>query len=200
MKKINILLIASTVVVLLAVSGYLFLQIDREKTNDSLKGQFTKFNSSELGIEFSYPVGPEGYILEEMNWTDNNPNYIRTIILMRSEDKAKEMPVGGEGPPTITINIFKNPLRQWPQIWADSNIQYSNIDLKIGDILETAVGGAKTVRYMAGGLYSSDNAVVAHGDSIFVFTGMFLDENSDIKKDFEPILNSVNFIKKLGEE
>jgi len=77
---------------------------------------------------------------------------------------------------------------------------YSNINLKTSEPAEKVVGGANAITYMADGLYASENAVIAHGGNIYVVTGQFIDANSDIRLDFEPLLNSIRFIPKPSQE
>ncbi|MFA5996449.1 MAG: hypothetical protein WC790_01865 [Candidatus Paceibacterota bacterium] len=194
-KKMLLILVA-----VLAVAGYVLLQTDAAEINPGLNTQYSTFSSSELGIEFSYRSGPQGYVLEESAPADAQAGLVKVLTLIRAEDASREMPVGGEGPAIMAVHIFENPQKQWPQMWADTHIPYSNINLKTGDVSETTVGGANAIRYIADGLYASENAVVAHGDSIYVITGQFLDKDSDIRRDFQPLLESIRFISKPGQE
>lgn len=197
MKKIYL---SFLVVILVLVGGYFLLSIDKDPTNQSLDKNLTTYSSAELGIEFSYRPGPTGYVLEEVTPVDASQNLLRTIILKQTMDAEKEQPLGGEGPATIAINIFKNTKKQWPAVWAEENIQFSNINLKTGTPSEVVIGGANAVRYMADGLYASDNVVVAHGENIYVLSGMFIDVDSQLRKDFSPIVESIKFIPQLGQE
>ncbi len=185
-------IITSLVILVLLIAGF-FLFADSKKS----EAQYAKYTSPEIGLEFDYPTG---YVLDERMPVDLGTGLIKVIILERSEDKSKEPPVNSEGAPTITISVFENNKKQFVGVWAEENIQYSNINLKWGDIKEVVVGGANAIQYMADGLYGSNNAVVAHGDSIYVITGQFIDQNSDLQKDFQPILDSIKFISKPGQE
>jgi hypothetical protein len=71
--------------------------------------------------------------------------------------------------------------------------------LKLGEVESTVVGGANAVRYKADGLYASENVVVAHGDHVYVITGQFMDEDSDIRKDFGPLVASFRFVPAPGQ-
>jgi|SRR3989344_575442 len=190
MKKI---IIAILVVILLA-GGYFVLKPNKKEVSNNT----TVYSNQELGFEFSYKTGPEGYVLEEITPSANSEGRMKTIVLMQTRDRENldknGAPVGGEGPATITINIFKNLKNRQPGVWVIENIAYSNINLKRAEPVETVVGEANAVRYSADGLYVSDNVVVAHGGYIYVLSGMYIDENSSLRKDFSPVVDSVKFI------
>jgi len=196
MKTPLIILVALVIV----VAGYFLFRTDATEVSQGPGTQYSTLSSSELGIEFSYRAGPQGYMLEESTAGDVQAGLLKTFTLISAEDASREMPIGGEGPAVIAILIFENPQNQRPQAWADTHLPYSSINLKMGDVSETTVGGANAIRYRADGLYASENAVVAHGDSIYVITGQFMDEDSDMRRDFQPLLESVRFIPKPGQE
>ena len=196
MKKIFI----AVVVIALAVGGYYYLKINDSKTGESPEGQKAVYSKNDIGLQFEYPAGPAGYVVEERMPVDLGTGLTRVIILTRTEDSTKTPPEGGEGPPVIAISVFENPKKQFARTWADENMQYSNINLAQGDISEAVVGGANAIRYMADGLYASENIVVAHGDSVYVVTGQFIDANSDLRRDFAPLVSSITFIPKSGQE
>lgn len=197
MKKLLYIIAA----IIIAVAGY-YLYIYWALGNDSA-GQATNtyvtYSKSDVGLEFSYPEGPEGYVVEERMPVDLGTGLIKNIILTRTEDTLNPPPVGGEGAPVINIAVFENTKKQFPRTWADENIQYSNINLAMGEIGEAVVGGANAIRYMADGLYASENIVVAHGDYMYVITGQFMDENSPIRRDYQPLVESIRFIPAPGQ-
>lgn len=183
-----------------ATAGYFMFRIDAEKTGEHIASQYATFSSSELGVAFKYRTGPSGYVLQESTPTDTENGLVRALVLVRTEDVARGMPVGGEGPATMSVQVFTNTKKQQSRAWADAHVQYSNINLKIGDVSEAVVGGAKAVRYMTDGLYRADTVVVAHGGYVYELSGAFLDENSDLRRDFQPLLDSVTFIPQVKQE
>lgn len=191
MKKTAHILI---VLVILAGLSFFVTQIDDDKTIETINNQEVTFSDTELGLEFDYRVGPLGYVLEETTPANAQNNLVRILTLIKSEDKLGEVPLGGEWPPVISVSIFENSKKQLPQAWADENIQYSNINLKFGEVFESLVGGAKAIRYMSDGLYASENAVIMNGDNIYLVNGQFIDEDSSIRRDFLLLLESINFI------
>lgn len=178
-------------------AGIAYYFVQQNPTNGSK--EMAKYSSADVGLEFDYRTGPAGYVVDERIPVDFG-DLVKVIILPRAEDAAKEPPVNGEGAPTITISVFNNAKKQFPRVWAEENIQYSNINLLTGDVLETVVGGANAIRYAADGLYASNNVVVAHGDKVYVIAGQFMDEDSDLYRDFSPLVESIRFIPEPGQE
>jgi eight-cysteine-cluster-containing protein len=194
------------ITLLIIAGGFLVLNsyIHNEKRDDNTQGsgqfkrgseKWMRYQSEELGLVFEYREEPDGYLLQEIARGTEDPNFIKEYILTLKKDyedlKNRE---GGEGPPTINVFVFKNTEKQWPQAWADDHRGVSNIGLKQGNAIETAVAGAKAIRYNSDGLYLSDNVVIAHDKYIFVISGAYLEEDSIIRNDFEPFLNSIKFV------
>lgn len=198
MKKIIYILIAAVLV----VGGY-YLYIYWALGNDSA-GQATNpyrtYSQSDIGLEFDYREGPEGYVVDERMPVDLGTGLIKNIILTRTEDTLREPPLGGEYPPVIVISVFENAKKQFPRAWADENSQYSNINLIAGGVEEAVIGGANAIRYMADGLYASENAVVAHGDHMYVITGQFMDQDSPIRRDYQALIQTIRFIPAPGQD
>ena len=182
--------------------GNRFADLDNITYNPSPLSLFKKgecpqsatWKDDELGIQFSYAMVPSGYVLEERAPINAKNNLEKVLTLFRAEDKLKEIPIGGEWPPVISISIFTNLQKEQPRSWADKNTEYSNINLKMGEVIEISVGGKKAIRYTADGLYASENVVALHEDKIYVITGQFIDQGSDIRRDFESVLSSIRFI------
>jgi hypothetical protein len=196
MKK-NLIVVAFVVIIALV---YFALKIDKGNSGEVLDNQSAIYTSSEIGLSFVYPSGPDGYVVDERMPVDLGTGLVKNILLQRTEDTLKQPPENSEWPPMIVVSVFENQKKQFAGVWASENIQYSNINLKQGEIKEVVVGGANAIAYMADGLYASDNVVVAHGENIYVFNGQFIDENSDIRRDFESLLASVKFIPKPNQE
>ena len=195
-KEVSIFLTIAVV----AVVGYGIVQLLPDKTDEGVVKKQDMYGNAELGFSFVYPTGANGYVLEERDPLDIEDIVVRTVTLMRSEDYAniKNIPIGSEGPPVISVMVVKNDKKQPLRTWAESAIAFSNIHLKTTDVVETTINGIQAIRYMADGLYASDTAVVIHGEYAYVFTGQFLDAQSDLRNDFQPLLDSVRFIPKTN--
>lgn len=192
-------LIALVILILLGAGAYYLANIDKEETAQNAESQYATFSKSELGLEFKYKTGKDGYVIDERIPADIG-ELVRVLIVKRVEDAEKTPPVGGEWPPAINISVFQNTKKQFAGVWAEENVQYSNINLKTSDVKEVVVGGANAVQYTADGLYASDNVVVAHGDNIYVINGQFMDAGDDIRSDFQSIVDSIKFIPTPSQE
>src|SRR3989344_98018 len=159
-----------------------------------LQDKTTTFTVEDLGLQFDYKVGLTGYVLEE-RVSALAGTLVRTLTLFQTEDKIKGILEGGEGPAVIAIQVFNNPQGESPETWANENVQYSNINLKQGEISKTSIGGAPAIRYMADGLYASEIAVFTKGEYAYIITGQFIDADSDIRRDFVPFLDSIRFME-----
>ena len=181
-------------VIIAGVMGYFGFGAKKVVTTGS-----SVYSNKDVGLEFTYKTGPDGYVLGEADASENSDGNIKTIILMQTKDKENidkgGAPVNSEGPAIMSINIFSNTENKEAGIWAMENPAFSNMGLKTNDSTAVVVGGANAVRYNADGLYASDNVVVAHGGFIYVLTGMYIDANSNLKKDFSPLVDSIKFIE-----
>ncbi|HEY0964218.1 MAG TPA: hypothetical protein VGE31_00270 [Candidatus Paceibacterota bacterium] len=155
----------------------------------------------ELGFKFAYLKGDDGYTLIEPEASvEGGP--VKTLMLVHADDMpaVENPPEGGEGPATITIQVFENTKKQFPRQWAEENNAYSNIGLVMGEIEEAVVGGANAITYKADGLYASNVAVFASGEKMYVVQGAYRDEANPTFRDFTPLLNTIAFIPEPGQQ
>jgi len=168
-----------------------------EVETKTLKEGMTKMIAPTVGIEFSYPDGQNGYVIDDNNLQMSvDPDFVKGYILTLFTDarELEQSTDAREGPPTIQLRVYNNPLKQAPSVWAMNHPLESNIELAIDGHQESVVGGANADVFKADGLYASDVYVVAHDSRIYVFTGAYSDENSRIVSDFANLLQSVVFI------
>jgi hypothetical protein len=197
MNKSSIIII----VFLILVGGYFVLNSDDNKSNDNDNAKFSTFIDSETGVQFEFKTDPDGYVIDDLSeFISMQPEGIevaKVYRIMNAREKIElETSEGGrEGPPIITLMIFKDKLSQSANMWVDGYPMYSNIEFALGEVnRDTTVGGASAVRYRSDGLYQSENVAIAHGGYIFYFNGAFLEEDSVIHQDFKKMIDSVTFL------
>jgi hypothetical protein len=176
------------VALIIAVIGGVYLYVHSNAAPVQNTAQAKTYSSSTYGLSFTYP---SDYEVEEHPSTE--ANMVGTIVLIRSEDRA-HIPANSDGPPTISISVFKNAKKQFPLQWAQQNVAYSNYQQKVGSETELVVGGANALGYSADGLYLFQVIVVATGDNMYVLSGSYSDEDSLLYQDFNTIVDSVQFI------
>ncbi|HYF13187.1 MAG TPA: hypothetical protein VD928_02745 [Candidatus Paceibacterota bacterium] len=181
------LVTAIIVVVVIAIGAIVFMtqgSTGSPNNNATSTASTLTYDSPELGIAFSYP---NTYKIE-LQHTDRGH-----VVVLMDKVAAANIPVGGEGPPSITVSEFDNsknlPLADWIQETPQSNFQLSPDSA----LNATTLGGKPALAYRHSGLYESDAVAVEQGDKIFVFAAGWMDQNAQIRKDFQEILKTVQF-------
>lgn len=175
---------------------------DVQTQPDSDSPEYEVYKIEELEVQFAYKTSMDGYEVEELTDTLSvSPEGTEIlgayqIINSREKIELENSESAREFPPTINLMVFKNLQNQSASRWVDSFSTFSNVDRAISTVDRDAViGGANAVRYQSDGLYVTDTAVVAHGGYVYLFTGAFIEENSEIHTDFKALLDSVQFIE-----
>ncbi len=188
----NLIKVLLVLIVIVGVLGYFGFGGKKQVSNTT-----AVYLNTDLGLEFTYPTGPNGYVLGEADASESSGGNIKTIILMQTKDKKSidknGASVGGEGPILITINVFSNPDGKQAGVWAIENPTLSNIGQRTTEPRGEVVGGENAVRFYMGGLYTSDNIIVSNRANVYIINGMYIDSESQIKKDFSPIVSSIKF-------
>lgn len=155
-----------------------------------------KYSDSVLGFAFEYRKGPNGYVLQSPpHGNEEEADFEEAFILMMKSDyDAMQIAEGTEGPPTISVLVYRNSKKQTARVWAEANAATSNFNLKLDEPKVAVVGGEKGVRYMVDGLYRMDTLVIAHGDFMYLISGAYLEEDSLIREDFKAFLQTLTFI------
>lgn len=164
------------------VGAYFFLSGDEARTPNS--GD-QRYENKKFGISFSYP---NGYVLEEREIGSGEREHY-AITLMRQADLP--LPKDGEGPPTISIDVFQNNLDRLTLMQWLTETSYSNFKLSGGRYAETTVGGTSAVFFHWSGLYEGNTVAFLHGDVVVAISGTYLAPGDPIALDFEEVLASV---------
>lgn len=148
-----------------------------------------------LGFGFEFKKGNDGYVLDvPPHGNEEAADFEDAVVLMHKPD-YDAMQSGGamEGPPSITVLVYKNTKNLSARAWADENKSVSNIGLKVGDITDATIQGAKGIRYDVDGLYRAQTLVVTSNGYVYIISASYLDENSATYKDFASILGAFLF-------
>ncbi len=139
------------------------------------------FANAEYGISFQYP---SSYAVDEHHFADRH-----TIVLMDKVALAAA-PENGEGPTSITFDVFKNPRDLTPSEWVKTN-SASNFQLSNGALASTTQAEAEAVAYLWDGLYRGESYVFGNEDDIVMASVTMLEPADRIRKDFEHILRTL---------
>lgn len=144
------------------------------------------YSSDEYGISFSYP---DSYTLTEIDVPGSALREQHSIVLQRTEDLPA--PEGGEGPPSITIDIYQNDLdSQTTEGWI-RNTSQSNFKLGDMTLRETTIDGKDALSYRWDGLYSGTTVAIARPSWVYAFNVMYLEMGDPLVRDFVSIRDSV---------
>ena len=151
------------------------------------ESSLTLYTNADYKIAFSYP---DTYTLESHDIDITGMEGVSLVLM----PKGVTLPEAGEGPPTVTVAIFKNltqiPLAEWIQTVSGM------IPPTDGwDYTEVSVGREEAIAYTATGLYESDNVVVARGGYIYLFSASWLTREDATLKDLATLLSTVSFTK-----
>jgi hypothetical protein len=196
MKKILTVIL---VIVVLASAIYMFF-INSTKHLNPDPDSDSAIESSESeeisNLSFTYRTSPDGYVLinDQINWPEN---IISSISLIKKLDYEWSSEPGfvGEGPPSITISVYKNPERLNAKAWAEANSLASNIESIDGPPVPAEIGGEEGIHYLVLGLYFLDTYVVAHGDEIYLLSGAYHEKNDEYDQNFSDLMTTVVFEK-----
>ena len=148
--------------------------------------------------EFTYRKAPAGYVTYPTEGMSVDPDFVSGFILMdgtESEELTAAPDVPREYPPTIQGRVYKNVNGESAEDWAMNHPLETNIELAMTTPRKVMVGHLEAIRYTADGLYASTVYVVTNDDLVYVFTGAYSDTESAIVKDFEDLVQSVEFSK-----
>lgn len=172
----------------IALGVYYFFPATFSKPGDTAGSVATStqpiaYTNASYGISFDYP---RSYVLDEYTITEGIPSY--TIVLMDADDAAN-IPMGGEGPASISVSIFDATTTS-ASTWVQESIA-SNFQLAMGPLSEASVDGKAAVAYRTDGLYATDNIVVIHEGKAYMFSVGWIAETDAIRSDFAQLVASV---------
>lgn len=158
---------------------------------------FERVVDDEAKYEYTYRVAPAGYVQYPTEGMSVDPNFVSGFILLgeaEAEALAADPDFVGEYPPTMQGRVYKNVDDESAEEWAQNHPLESNIELAMSAPRAIMIDHEAAILYKSDGLYASDVYVAVHGDFVYVFTGAYIDANSQIVKDFSDLVRSVVFL------
>lgn len=177
--------LVTAVVLALGLAAYLYLfpasnsEVETPKMNT--------YSDANFGVSFTYP---DTYVLSETDTQSSQDasGRIATIVLV-DKVAAANIPEAGEGPTSITFDIYvANPLFTSLDAWIRGS-QQSNFQLSRDSVISPAsIAGIEALSYTWDGLYMGRSVALPHGEEILVASVTSLTPNDVILSDFEAIL------------
>lgn len=144
------------------------------------------YSSDIYGISFSYP---SNYVLGEQDIATSDLQKYHEISLIDKNDLP--VPINGEGPPAITIDLYKNDINEYTaEGWANNSKQ-SNLKLGEGRIATTSISGFPAISFRWSGLYEGTTIVLSKTSFIYTFNVTYLEIGAPIIQDFVKIKDSI---------
>lgn len=186
MKHKNVLFVAGAIIVLGAIVGVGIALWKGESTQHVTPRP--EFVSDEIGIRFTYPdvyhptVRRDSFKGAEI--------HVVTLI-----DASTTVPDMSEGPTAISLIQVPVPPATSLETWV-RGASISNFNLSPDQVfIPTKVGGEAALAYRHSGLYEFDAVAVKHGNTIYLFSASWMNQEDRIRSDFKDVLSSVTFSK-----
>jgi hypothetical protein len=101
-------------------------------------------------------------------------------------------PTAGEGPVSVTIDIYQNDLDRLSLIAWITNTSESNFKLGPGVMASTTVAGVEAASYTWSGLYEGESTVFLHGTNVVSVSGTHMDATDEMRDVYRSVLASVS--------
>ncbi|HMO78107.1 MAG TPA: hypothetical protein PKA42_03115 [Candidatus Paceibacterota bacterium] len=163
---------------------------------------FERVVDQETDISFAYRKSPDGYFLDTQALLGDNEDFVRSYVLIHENDVRPNLgdDEGSDGPPTISVQVYRNSKNLTVDQWIKEAPGASNINLALSEVATTTVSGRLAYQYRADGLYATDYYVFGVGDYIYLFTAAYSTGESPLILDLQTLLESLNFGANLSDE
>jgi hypothetical protein len=146
------------------------------------------YSNAEYGFSFQYP---DSLVLQERE--AGNGERRHTSITLMDKEALANVPSAGEGPPSVSIDVFQNLERSSVISWIrgsnESNFKLSHS----GTIATTTIADQLAFQYEWDGLYRGESVATARGNAIIVISGTYLNLDDAIRSHYASILQSFRF-------
>ena len=149
------------------------------------------YSSPEYKIAFDFST--KYLLLERDSGTPEIP--IKSILIIEDTKQNRDIAEGklgetGEGPTSITVDIFTNTKDSSVEDWVKENTGWMTGGNAKNPI---DIDGKSGLVYHWDGLYAGKSAVVVSGNNIYVFSVTWITPEDQILQDFQTLLSTVKF-------
>lgn len=187
--KRNYLILLVVAIALLVIFGFFKKDINfvSNQGGNQNTSQNLIYENSDFGFRFEYP---NRYKVEEKHLGNGERKHTSIVLL----PKDFVPPEGGEGPTTISVDIYQNNLdKQSIEAWIKGTA-FSNYKLSDGKLTSLTIDGKEALTYTWDGLYRGQTIVFSHNDNIVALSVTYLSPEDQILKDFDVVFNSFKLI------
>jgi len=181
------------IIIVVVGGGWFFLRLQEEGKTILRFQIYQKYILNDFGVHFAYP---KNYFLVEKQINTVSRRHFQVTLLEDTPENRLlvegKLP-GREGPPAITIDTFQNNLDRYTgEDWI-RRTSFSNFKLGNGVLEETLLGGEEAFAYSWSGLYEGRSVVRADENNVYMFSVTYLAPSDQIVKNFNSILQTVEF-------
>jgi len=179
-------LVGGVVLVALIALGLAFMPRNTSgPTPASLPADTNRYDSATYGISFMYPPG---FVLEERE-VGNGERRHYAITIRREVDAT--LPVNGEGPTGVTIDLYQNDIDQQSVVAWMNGASVSNFKLGPGTYATTSVDGVESFTYRWSGLYEGETTAFMHRAAIVAVSGTFMTPDDETIDAYRMVLETL---------
>lgn len=179
-------LVVVAFVVAFVISSYLVSKLDGTGGVTTPHEEQTDMQqyASEDGYSFKYP---DTY---EISSRPSESGDGDALVLL---PKGYVPPTGGEGPPTIAVQVFQNTHNLDIDTWLTTDSRANWHLSRPGGAEPIMVGGERGVSYGYSGLYETNAVLVGKNNRLYLFTVGWLNPDDPQVHDFDHLLETLEF-------
>jgi len=150
--------------------------------------------SEEYGFSLPYRASPRGYVMVmPADAPEGDLLFFRSLFDAEEYAALEESEVPREGPPVITVSVYRNPMSRPAEEWIRTT-EASNFALAPQDeIGSVRIGETTYATYQYDGLYLTDAYVFVRDGYAYLFTAGFADAESSMREDLRTMLAGIEW-------
>ncbi len=144
------------------------------------------------GFAYTYPTDEYTRFTPE-DATSGMLVFTESVLDTDDYKDLQESEIPREGPRALTISVYRNPQSLSTREWITQN-DVSNYKLSAdGTISTVTLGQTEFLTYQFDGLYRADAYVYSNNGYVYLFTNMWENPQSAMKKDMEEVIASLQW-------